>query len=153
MEELEKLVPNPPHRPVREEPTPEQERYAFLKASTNLSQRQIAEQLGVHHNTISNWNKSPLVQKLINEQIEIMRKDNMIGMQRLMSKMIEKSLEILDSDIGNTTKVQLIGQLFSQAGKMSALEPPKQVKKQVTVQKSIEQMLNDETDYEVIEVD
>jgi hypothetical protein len=153
MKPITDLLPKPAHRPIREALTPAQERYAFLKCTTNLTQMQIADQLGVHYNTLTNWNRSPLVKQAFKDQIEGIRTSNMLGMQRLMGKMIEESVKVLDSDVGTTIKVQLIGQLFTQAGKMSGLEPPKEVKKKVTVEKSFEQLISDEIDYEIEDVD
>jgi predicted DNA-binding protein YlxM (UPF0122 family) len=135
--------PNPAHRPVRTVLTSQQERYVQLRLTTKLSFKQIADQIGVHYNTITNWNKTQIVQDAIEEQIIQVRKDNMIGMQRLMGSLIREAENVLsDDEVGNTIKIQLIGQLFSQAGKFSGLEPVKQVQKQVNVVKSFEQMVD-----------
>jgi uncharacterized protein YjcR len=140
----------PAHRPVRTEVTPEQLRYVQLKLTTKLTNKQIADQLNVHYNTITNWNKTEIVQNAISEQVEFIKKDNMIGMQRLMASLIREAENVLsDDEVGNTIKIQLIGQLFSQAGKFSGLEPVKQVQKQVNVVKSFEQLV----DCEAIDVE
>lgn len=143
-------APNPPHRPPREELTPQQERYVVLKCTTNLNNKQIADQLDVHRNTINNWNKNPLIIQAINDEIEQFKKGNQLGMQKLMKSLIKNSTEILDrNDIGMTYKIQIIGQLFSTAGKLSGLEPAKQVKKNVKVEKTIESLIDAEyTDVE-----
>lgn len=145
-------VPNPAHRPERTELTPEQLRYIQLKFTTKLSQREIADQLGVHYNTISNWNKSPLVNRAMDAQLEALKRDNQMGAQKLMSSLIREAGNILDDpNMGNTIKVQLIGQLFSQAGKFAGLEPVKQVNKEVKIKKSFEQLID--VDSEVIDID
>lgn len=141
---------NPAHRPVRTEITPEQLRYVQLKLTTKLTNKDIATQLGVHYNTITNWNKTDIVQNAITEQVEFIKKDNMVGMQRLMATLIREAENVLsDEEVGNTIKIQLIGQLFSQAGKFAGLEPAKQVEKKVTVAKTFEQLV----DCEAIDVD
>lgn len=135
--------PKPAHRPVRTEITAEQLRYVQLKLTTKLTNKQIADQLNVHYNTITNWNKTNIVQNAIAEQVEFIKKDNMIGMQRLMATLIREAENVLsDEEVGNTIKIQLIGQLFSQAGKFAGLEPAKQVEKKVTVAKTFEQMID-----------
>lgn len=135
--------PAPAHRPVRTVLTPQQERYVQLRLTTKLSFKQIADQLDVHWNTITNWNKTQIVQDAIEEQIIQVRKNNMIDMQRLMSTIIREAENVLsDDEVGNTIKIQLIGQLFSQAGKFAGLEPVKQVEKKVTVAKTFEQMVD-----------
>lgn len=141
----------PANRPVRDELTDKQLRYIQLKLTSKLNNVQMAEQVGVHFNTITNWNKTPMVQNAIAEQLESVRKDNMIGMSRLMASIIREAEQMLGDDgVGVTLKMQLIGQLFAQAGKFAGLEPVKAVEKKVTVVKSIEQMINCE---EVIDVD
>lgn len=137
---------NPPHRPARTEATLEQLRYVQLKLTTKLNNRELALQMGVHYNTITNWNASPFVKEAINEQVEALRKDNLIGMQRLMTSLIREASGVLDDEeVGSTLKIQLIGQLFSQAGRFAGLEPVKESNKKVTVVKSIEQMIDCET--------
>lgn len=134
---------NPPHRPARTEVTEEQLRYVQLKLTTKLNNRQLAKQMGVHYNTIANWNDSPLVKQAINVQVEALRKDNLIGMQRLMASLVREASNVLDDEeVGVTLKIQLIGQLFSQAGRFAGLEPVKQAEKKVTVVKSFEQMVD-----------
>ena len=144
---------NPPHRPARTEVTPEQLRYVQLKLTTKLNNRQLAKQMGVHYNTIANWNDSPLVKEAIMTQVEALRKDNLIGMQRLMASLVREASNVLDDEeVGVTLKIQLIGQLFSQAGRFAGLEPVKQAEKKVTVVKSFEQMVDCEAlDAEEIE--
>jgi uncharacterized protein YjcR len=144
MDIIEELnEPKPAHRPVRTQITPEQERYVQLRLTTKLSFKQIADQLGVHYNTITNWNKTQIIQDAIEEQIIQVRKDNMIGMQRLMGSLIREAENVLsDDEVGNTIKIQLIGQLFSQAGKFAGLEPVKQVEKKVKITKSFEEMID-----------
>lgn len=151
MDIIEELnEPLPAHRPVRTSITPEQERYVQLRLTTKLSFKQIADQIGVHYNTITNWNKTQIIKDAIEEQIIQVRKDNMIGMQRLMGSLIREAENVLsDSEVGNTIKIQLIGQLFSQAGKFAGLEPPKQVDKKVKIVKSFEEMV----ECNVIDVD
>ena len=136
----------PAHRPTRTEITPEQLKYIQLKLTTKLSNVQMAKQLNVHYNTITNWNKSEIVQTAMAEQLECLRKDNLVGMNRLMASLIRESSNLLDDgELGVTLKIQLIGQLFAQAGKFAGLEPTKAVEKKVTVVKSIEQMINCES--------
>ena len=136
---------NPPHRPARTEVTPEQLRYVQLKLTTKLNNRELAKQMGVHYNTISNWNDSPLVKEAIMVQVEALRKDNLIGMQRLMASLVREASNVLDDEeVGVTLKIQLIGQLFSQAGRFAGLEPVKQAEKKVTVVKSFEQLVDSE---------
>lgn len=136
---------NPSHRPERTEATPEQLNYIRLKLTTSMNNRELAKQCNVHYNTIGNWNNSPIVQKAIIVQVEALRKDNLVGMQRLMSSIIRESSSVLDNtEVSATLKIQLIGQLFSQAGKFSGLEPPKQAEKKVTVVKSFEQLVDSE---------
>jgi hypothetical protein len=140
----------PAHRPVRTIITPEQLRYIDLKLTTKLNNKQMAEQIGVHYNTITNWNNTEIVQEAIAIQVEQLRKDNLIGMQRLMTSLIREAENVLsDADVGNTIKIQLIGQLFSQAGKFAGLEPVRQVEKKVTIKKTFEQLLSD-TEYEEV---
>lgn len=140
----------PAHRPVRVEVTPEQIRYIQLKLSTPMSNVAIAKQLNVHYNTITNWSKTDIVRNEIETQMEILRKDNLVGMSRLMSTIIREAEAMLGDDgLGTTLKMELIGRLFSQAGKFAGLEPAKAVEKKVTVIKSIEQMI----DCEAIDVD
>lgn len=149
---MKNIITKPPHRPTRTELTPEQIRYVQLKFTTKLSQREIADMLGVHFNTITNWNKSPLVDRAMNEQLEALKRDNQMGAQKLMASLIREAGNILDDPhMGNTIKVQLIGQLFSQAGKFAGLEPPKQVQKEVKVKKSFEELID--ADAELIDVD
>lgn len=139
-----------PHRPVRTEITPEQARYIQLKLTTKLNNKQMAEQLGVHYNTITNWNATDIVKEALGKQVECLRKDNLVGMQKLMFSLIREAGNLLDDDdVGSSLKIQLIGQLFSQVGKFSGLEPAKTVDKKVTVIKSIEQMI----DCEAIDVE
>ena len=141
---------NPPHRPARTEATLDQLRYVQLKLTTKLNNRELAVQMGVHYNTITNWNNSPYVKQAISEQVEALRKDNLIGMQRLMTSLIREASTVLDDEeVGTTLKIQLIGQLFSQAGRFAGLEPVKESNKKVTVVKSIEQMIDCETMEEV----
>ena len=141
----------PAHRPTRTEITPEQIKYVQLKLTTKMNNVQMAKQLDVHYNTITNWNKSALVQREITEQIDVIRRDNAISMQGLMASLIREAGNLLDDEgVGATLKIQLIGQLFSQAGKFSGLEPVKTSEKKITVVKSIEQMIDDG---EVIDVE
>lgn len=145
-------IVNPNHRPPRTELTPEQIRYVQLKFTTKLSQREIAEQLGVHFNTITNWNKSPLVARAMQEQLQSLKSENQVNVQKLMSSIIREASNLLDDpDMGNTLKMQLIGQLFTQAGKFAGLEPVKQVQKEVKIKKSIEQQLIEPEDYEEVD--
>lgn len=142
-ESIETLEKRAPHRPVREELTPTQIRYANLKVSTKLSNASIAKMLDIHVNTTTNWNKNPMVLAEMESQVDIVRKDNIIGMQRLMGSLIREAGDLLDDpEVGSTLKIQLIGQLFSQAGKFAGLEPTKKVEKKVNVVKSFEQMIN-----------
>lgn len=146
--EYEKLI---------EELKPEQIRYANLRATTTLSQRKIAEQLDVHYNTITNWNKNPLIHEAIKHEIELVKEDNVLKVQQLMQHMLKEAITILsDRETGKGVKTQLIGQLFTSVGKYAGLEPPKQVNKDIKVTKSFEQLLTEvdpddieDVDYEV----
>jgi len=142
--ELKKgIIVRPAHRPVRVELTPEQIRFVEFKMTTKLNNKQISEVLGVHYNTIMNWNKSILVQNALQEAVETLKKDNSVGMQKLMSALIREAGNVLeDPEMGNTIKVQLIGQLFTQVGRFAGLEPIKQVKKELKVTKSFETLIN-----------
>lgn len=141
----------PANRPVRDELTDKQLKYIQLKLTSKLNNVQMADQLGVHYNTITNWNKTSIVQTAISEQLECVRKDNMVSMSRLMASIIKEAEQMLGDDgVGVTLKMQLITSLFAQAGKFAGLDPVKAVEKKVTVVKSIEQMINCE---EVIDVD
>lgn len=142
---------------IQNELKPEQIRYANLKATTTLSQRQIAEQLGVHYNTVTNWNKNPLIHEAIKYEIELVKVDNSLKIQQLMQHMLKEAIGILaDRETGKTVKTQLIGQLFTSVGKYAGLEPVKQVKKEINVTKSFEQLISEvdtdsieEVEYEV----
>jgi uncharacterized pyridoxal phosphate-containing UPF0001 family protein len=104
----------PAHRPVRTQITPEQIKYVQLKLTTKMTNVQMAKQVGVHVNTITNWNKSQYVQNEITEQIGVIKRDNAISMQGLMASLIREAGNLLDDDgVGATLKIQLIGQLFS----------------------------------------
>lgn len=123
---------------------PEQLRYAFLKANSNLSQRQIAEQLEVHYNTLTNWNKNDLVQKAIQYEVEEVKRDNALKIQQLMKSMLTEAISILsDKDTSNGVKTQMIGQLFNSVGKYAGLEPTKKVQKDINVNKTFEQLIMD----------
>jgi DNA-binding transcriptional regulator YhcF (GntR family) len=138
---------------IQTELKPEQIRYANLKATSTLSQRQIAEQLGVHYNTLTNWNKNPLVLEAIKFEIEFVKQDNSLKIQQLMQHMLREAITILiDKDTNKTVKSQMIGQLFTSVGKYAGLEPTKKVQKDINVTKSFEQLLSD-VDEEIEEVE
>jgi DNA-binding XRE family transcriptional regulator len=138
---------------IMEQLKPEQIKYANLKATTTLTQRQIAEQIGVHYNTIGNWNKNPLILEAIKCEIECVKQDNAMKVQQLMQHMLKEAIGILvDKESSRTVKTQIIGQLFTAVGKYAGFEPTKQVNKEIKVTKSFEQLLSDgveDVDYEV----
>lgn len=140
------MTNKPAHRPVREEITPQQLRFIQLKCDSNMNNRQIAEIVGVHPNTIYNWGKSDLVREEMRAYVNQMRDYNMVKSQRLMGNLLDKANDIIQNDeVGLSHKVQLIGQLFTQCGKFAGLEPVKESKKTVEVKKSgIEQMISAE---------
>lgn len=131
---------------------PKQIRYANLKATTNLSQREIAKQLEVHYNTLTNWNKIPMIQEAIKFEIECVKQDNSLKIQQLMQHMLKEAINILmDNETGKAVKTQLIGQLFTSVGKYAGLEPAKQVNKQINVTKSFEQLISESDDVEDVD--
>jgi len=140
------IIIRPAHRPIREELIPLQVRFVELKMTTKLNNKQISEQLEVHYNTIMNWNKTEIVQNALSEALVTLKRDNSVGMQKLMSALIREAGNVLDDpEMGNTIKVQLIGQLFTQVGKFSGLEPAKEVKKEIKVTKSFETLMDTST--------
>lgn len=142
---------------IQEELKPEQIRYANLKATTTMSQRQIAEILGVHYNTITNWNKNKLIREAIKYEVALVKEDNALKVQQLMQHMLKEAITILsDKETSKGVKTQMIGQLFTSVGKFSGLEPAKQVNKDIRVTKSFEQLISEvdsgdfeDVDYEV----
>jgi len=140
---------------IIEQLKPEQVRYANLKATTTLSQRKIAEQIGVHYNTITNWNKDPLIAQAIRCEIECVKQDNALKVQQLMQHMLKEAITILtDKESSRGVKSQMIGQLFTAVGKYAGLEPAKQVNKEIKVTKTFEQLISEvenveDVDYEV----
>jgi hypothetical protein len=70
-----------------------------------------------------------------------------------MNSMIKEAMNILNKETTtDSVKTQLIGQLFTQAGKMSGLEPSKKSEKTVTINRGIDSIIDAEV-MDAIEVE
>lgn len=136
----------PAHRPTIEGVTTQQQRFVQFMAYHNMTNKQMADALGVHTNTIMNWKKDPRVKEAIQQEVEFMREKNMLKVNKLLDTLIVEATKIVGSEsTPMSQKVQLIGQLMSQAGKLSGMEQPKKVEKKVQVeQRSFEKLIEAE---------